>query len=208
MSPRAARSAARSVAAKEEDASDGRALRGVRSKRAIVDAILELVGEGAVEPTAQAVAERANVGLRSVFRHFSDMESLFAAMDERMLAGVELPISRGTPPGTLSKRARDLIAARVEFYEYIAPYKRAGNRRRSTSRFLTSRHRTLVRELRADLMRRLPELAKQPGAVADALDLVLSFEAWDRLRSDSGLSRARAQAAVERAALAVLAPLG
>ncbi len=41
----------------------------------------------------------------------------------------------------------------------------------------------------------------------DALDLATSFEAWDRLRSDQQLGYARAQAAMERLALALVAEL-
>ena len=67
---------------------DGRVLRGEKSRESIVDALFELVGEGVLAPTAQQVAERAGVGLRSVFRHFSDMERLFAAMDARLGAEV------------------------------------------------------------------------------------------------------------------------
>lgn len=64
--------------------------------------------------------------------------------------------------------------------------------------FLCDRHVRLVRALRAELIRWLPELENAPAGVVDALDLATSFEAWDRLRSDQGLARARAQAAVEQ----------
>ena len=61
--------------------SDGRVRRGERSRGAIVEALHALIGAGDLAPTAQQVAERAGVGLRSVFRHFRDMESLFAEVD-------------------------------------------------------------------------------------------------------------------------------
>ncbi len=61
-----------------------------------------------------------------------------------------------------------------------------------------------MRELRERLLRALPELAGVPESVVEALDVVLSFDAWDRLRSDQKLSRDRAKAAVETAALALL----
>lgn len=185
---------------------DGRAQRGARSSRAIVDALLDLVGEGVVAPTAQQVAARAQVGLRSVFRHFSDMESLYAAMDERLFAEVAPMLLGGEPSGDLGRRTRDLIARRVALFERISPYKRAANRRRADSTYLTSRHRALVRQLRTDLLRWLPELAKSPDDLVDAVDFLLSFESWDGLRNDRSLSRARALAAVERAVQALVSP--
>src|SRR5262245_25381740 len=45
---------------------DGRALRSERSRRAIVDAMLAWVDDGVAEPTAQQIADRAGVGIRSV----------------------------------------------------------------------------------------------------------------------------------------------
>ena len=67
-------------------ASDGRVRRSQRSGQAIVEALMALIGDGIIEPTAQQVAGRANVGIRTVFRRFSDMESLFAELDARLQA--------------------------------------------------------------------------------------------------------------------------
>jgi len=187
---------------------DGRVQRGARSRRAIVDGLFDLVGEGVVEPTAHQVATRAGVGLRSVFRHFSDMESLFAAMDERLLAEAAPILLGAEPRGSLVRRARDLVLKRIELFELVAPYKRAANRKRAASPFIESRHRATVRQFRSDLLRWLPELSRSPESLVDALDLVLSLESWDTLRSDRGLSRPRAHAAVERAVLALVAELG
>jgi AcrR family transcriptional regulator len=186
-----------------ELSSDGRLRRGERSREAIVAALFELVGEGVLQPTAQQVAERAGVGIRSVFRHFDDMDSLFATMDAR-LRDDAWPILREAPEGSLRERARALVQRRARLFERIAPYKRSANVQRWRSDFLRSRHAHLVRELRADLLRSLPELSEAPAETIDAIDLITSFEAWDRLRADQRLSRERAEATLERAVLALL----
>jgi AcrR family transcriptional regulator len=186
-----------------EPAADGRVRRSQRSGRAILDALMELVGEGIIEPTAQQVAARAQVGIRTVFRRFSDMEGLFSEMDARLQAEAAPLLLGGRPAGTLTERARSLVRQRAVFFERIAPYKRSGNLKRWRSPFLRDRHAELVRRLRADLLRWLPELRRAPAATLDALDLATSFEAWDRLRSEQGLGRPRAQAAVERTVLAL-----
>ncbi len=183
---------------------DGRVQRGERSREAIVEAMFALVGEGTLEPTAQQVAERANVGLRSVFRHFRDMDSLHAALDARLRAEVLPLLTAQESSGSLISRARALVALRVRLYERIAPYKRAANAHRARSPFLRARHTELVALLSVDLLRWLPELVKGPDARRDAVDVATSFEAWDRLRSDQRLSRERAQAAIEHTVLAVL----
>jgi AcrR family transcriptional regulator len=183
---------------------DGRLRRSQRSGQAIVEALLGLIGDGVLEPTAQQVAERAAVGIRTVFRRFSDMESLFAEMDARLQAEALPLLLGGRPQGTPRDRALGLVRQRVAFFERIAPYKRSGNVKRWRSPFLRDRHARLVRVLRAELLRWLPELRRVPAAVVEALDLATSFEAWDRLRGEQNLTRARAAAAVERTVLALV----
>jgi AcrR family transcriptional regulator len=184
---------------------DGRLARSERSREAIVEAMLALVGEGHPSPTAEQVAERARVGIRTVFRHFRDMESLFAAMDARIEADVAPRFAAPPPAGDAEARLRELVARRCRLYEAIAPYKRAGALRRADSPFLRSRQAALARRLRTELRRWLPELERAPEELLEALDLVTSFEAWDRLRSEQRLGAARAQATLERVALALLA---
>jgi AcrR family transcriptional regulator len=188
-------------------AADGRVRRSQRSGQAIVQALIDLIGRGVLAPTAQQVAAHAGVGLRTVFRRFSDMESLFAEVDARLHAHAAPLLIGGRPDGPLRARALGLVRQRVAFFERVAPYKRAGNVKRWRSPFLRDRHARLVRVLRAELMRWLPELERAPLAVADALELATSFEAWDRLRVEQGLSSARAQAALEHTVLAVVKTL-
>jgi AcrR family transcriptional regulator len=190
-----------------ELASDGRVRRGERSGQAIVEALVTLVGGGILEPTAQQVATRAGVGIRTVFRRFSDMERLFAEMGARLQAEALPLLVGGRPSGDLSERAHALVGRRVAFFERIAPYKRSGNLKRWRSPFLRDRHARLVRALRANLLRWLPEVRHAPAGVADALELATSFEAWDRLRTEQRLGRERAQAAVERMVLCLVAEL-
>jgi AcrR family transcriptional regulator len=186
---------------------DGRQRRSARSREGIVQALFELVGSGVLRPTAQQVAETAGVGIRSVFRHFEDMESLFAEMHARLEAEA-VPILHADPVGgRLDRRARSLVDRRVDFFERIAPYKRSGNVQRWRSEFLRGQHNVLVRALRSDLLRWLPEVSRAPVDLIEALDLALSFEAWDRLRTDQRLGRDRARAALLRTVLALVADL-
>ena len=149
-------------------AADGRVRRAQRSGEAIVEAVLALIGEGVLEPTAQQVARRANLGIRTVFRRFSDMESLLAEVDARIEVDAAPLLIRGTPQGDLSERSRAFVSQRATFFERIAPFKRAGNLKRWRSAFLRDRHARLVRVLRSELLRWMPELTKAPAALADA----------------------------------------
>src|SRR4029450_8701570 len=73
---------------------DGRLARGERARAAIVDALLVLIESGELRPSAARIAQRAGVSLRSVFQHFSDVESLFAAAASRQTERLS-PLGRG-----------------------------------------------------------------------------------------------------------------
>ena len=196
------------IAARETETVDGRARRSERSRHAIVTAFFELIGAGNPQPTAQQVAARAGVGLRSVFRHFEDMDSLYAELIERVQAAA-LPLLRDPPQtGTLEERALEIVRHRSAFFEALSPFKRSGDIVRHRSVFLQRQHGAVVRELRDRLLRGLPELDAAPEAVTDALDAALSFEIWDRLRRDQKLSRERATEALNAVALALVARVG
>ena len=189
----------------EELSGDGRVLRGARNRAVIVKALVELVREGELQPTAEQVAKRAGVGTRTVFRHFDDMESLHAEMDAHITAE-NLPfIERRSVSGNRRERVAELVRWRARIYERIAPFKRAGNLQRPHSAFLQERHVEMNRRLRADLLACLkPELEAASESLLEAVDLVASFEAWDRLRTDQRLGRDRASRVVEQSVQALL----
>ena len=189
------------------DVADGRVLRGERSREAIVAALFELIGQGFPQPTAEQVAKLAGVQVRTVFRHFADMETLHLALATRLRAELRADFEADFAPGSPSDRARELVNRRARLYERMAPYKRSGNTQRWRYDFLQKQHEQFIRELRAQLFEVLPELEKAPSSVVAALELVTSFEAWDRLRTDQHLGFERARAAVQEAVSALLSGL-
>ena len=187
-----------------ETAGDGRARRGARNRERIVNALVELVRAGELQPTAEQVAERAAVGTRTVFRHFADMDVLYAELSARIEREVRPLAEEPLPPGSLVERAVALTRRRAVIFERIAPFQRAGDLQRWHSTFIQRDRARMARDLRADLLARLPELVGAPAARVEALDLLTSFEAWNRLRSDQRLGRERAAEAMETAVRALL----
>lgn len=185
---------------------DGRLLRSERSREAIVHATFDLVGQGLLRPTAEQVAEEAGVGIRTVFRHFSDMDSLFSEMNSRLRESAVPLLVAGDRTGSLEDRARGALERRAEMYEHIAPYRRSAGLSRWRSEYLQRNETTFVRELRKDLLSWLPELEKAPDLL-EAADAATSFETWDRLRCQQRLGQARARETMERLLVSVLANL-
>jgi AcrR family transcriptional regulator len=178
---------------------DGRRARSQESRRRIIVAMLELVREGDLTPNAENVAARAKVGLRSVFRHFKDMDSLYGEMSS--VIAVEFMAVAAAPfvGTTWRERLDELVERRSGIFERMGPYLHAANLHRLTSPTLATDHRRLLTASRAILLGHLsPEIAADK-ATLEVLDMLLGFEAWSRLRQDQGLSPDETRAAVRLA---------
>lgn len=170
-------------------APDGRRARSERSRQAIIDAVLELVEEGNLIPTAQQASERAGVGIRTVFRHFSDMENLFAEADIQGRQATEALFIGGDRNGKLKKRIQQAVEHRAVGYESKWNTILSTHAQRWRYEVLRKNYARYQRGLRKDLDDWLPELKSLPRSRREAVDAVASFEMWHRLREDQGLSK-------------------
>ncbi len=173
---------------------DGRHRRGEDSRARIVAAMLELVHGGEVSPGAEQVAARADVGLRTVFRHFKDMDSLYREMSVVIEAEMKTIVERPFTARDWRERVVELVGRRGAVFERIGPFKRASVVFRHRSRFLEADNARLVTALRDILAAQLPPKAAEK---LEILDLLLSFESWSRLRQEQGLSPGQAQETLE-----------
>jgi AcrR family transcriptional regulator len=182
---------------------DGRRRRSLDSRARIVAAMLELTRESAVAPSAEQVALRAGVGLRSVFRHFQDMESLYSEIVRPVEAELRAWAQRPFKAASWQDRVVELIARRGAAFEVVAPLRRASDALRPTSAVLQAEHATLTAALRAILRALIPIDAIDP-ATFEALDLLLGYEAWIRLRREQALSPAQARKTLQTAVRALI----
>lgn len=196
---RAARAQQTPEADQPQEERDGRRLRSIDSRARIVKAMLALIEEGDMAPGAEAVAARAEVGLRTVFRHFKDMESLYREMSDVMEA--EIGAFSRTPFKSTDWREKlqELVERRSFAFERITPFKRASDIHRYKSPFLDADNSRLVIALRKILQREMPPEVLQNAPLLEALDLLLSFESWSRLRREQGLSIKKAREALSLA---------
>lgn len=182
---------------------DGRRARGVDNRRKIVDALLKLVERGNVDPTAEQVAAAAGVGLRTVFRHFEDLDRLYASISERMTSEIKPILDKPFGAGDWRGRLDELVERRAQVFERLLPFKVAGDAHRHRSPFLTAEHAALVQLQMMTLRSVLPPAIANDKARLAALDLVLSFDAWKRLRHDQGVGVRDAWSALRLAASAL-----
>lgn len=195
-----------------KDESDGRKVRGLRNRDAVVDAILILLGEGNLNPTAKEIADRANVSLRSVFRHFEDLDSLFLAAIERQAERTAHLYEPPVQSGSRTVRTDSLVARRRKLYETIFEVRRGWMLRYydqpRVSVILDEIYRALYLQV---VTLYTPDLegcsATVRRDVLDAIDTAASFDTWAHLRSHRNLSAARSAAVVKRTILALLATI-
>jgi AcrR family transcriptional regulator len=170
-------------------AADGRRQRSQRSRKALIDAALALIDQGNLVPTAQQVAERAGVGVRSFFRHFEDMECFFRAVDGELRGLFESLMPGGDRAGSLAERIERAVLLRAQVYETLRNIILSTHAQLWRYDLLRRNYRRYQRALRKDLDAWIPELAALPLHRHEAVDAMVSFEVWHRLREQQGLGR-------------------
>jgi len=190
---------------------DGRRARVERGRQAVIDAMLELVVEGRVPPTAEQVAKRAGVSTASVFRYFDSLGELQQQMAIRYFeAHADLFALDDEGEGPIDRRIDTLVRSRVRLYDTIAPLARLGRSRAVDNERLDAE---LLRSRRglADQVRRhfAPELDRLKPAERDDLSSLLSatisIESWEHLRDVHRRSDAQIARTWRRALRALLA---
>lgn len=185
---------------------DGRRQRSDRSRRRIIIAMFELLREGEMAPSAAMVAARAKVGLRTVFRHFEDKESIFKEMTEELKAIVMpkfmAPLETKDWPGCLY----ELADRNAGLYEQISPMQVALALRRFESDYLQQQYQSEVDLLRTSLKSVVPKAVSQDRALFAAIQVNLTFATWHRLRADQGLSIAHAKQTLQLILRALVEP--
>lgn len=174
------------------DPVDGRHKRRHRSRQRIVQAMIQLVQEGVVEPTAEKVSDLAGVTIRTVFRHFADMDSLYREISLEMEEQARNLFDGQLPGSNWSEQLHHLIDRRVLIFENLMAMRIAAESLRHRSEFLSKDLQKFVSRTRSTLKNVLPEQLVNDPICFESIDVILSFETWIRLRRDQRLTIRRA----------------
>ncbi|HLN15196.1 MAG TPA: TetR/AcrR family transcriptional regulator [Acidimicrobiales bacterium] len=167
---------------------DGRRARGLRTRDAIVAALMELVAGGDLSPTAQRIADRAGVSVRSVYQHFSDVEGLFQETSSRNYEWAMAMVVDIDQTWPLKRRIDAFVAERSAVLEELTPFSRASRLIEPASPALRESRLLIEKEIRDELTRVFaPELSMleppERAVLLGALDVVTTWAAWDHLRN-------------------------
>ena len=175
---------------------DGRTARRNRNKDAVLDALIELArdGDGLGEPSVEAIAERAAVSYRTVYRYFDDRTELMLSAIGRVM-GDDYAIFdlEGLGDGSLGTRIARLVEVRLAAYRRLAPLTRIAIRLRADEPAVAEAYEDVRRQMRAQLEAQfapeLAEIADQDRAgVLAAVDAMFQAEALDYLAHHEGLA--------------------
>jgi TetR/AcrR family transcriptional regulator of autoinduction and epiphytic fitness len=187
---------------------DGRRLRGQRTQTKVLEALLELVAEGEMRPTAQAVSNRAGVSLRTVYHHFEDVEDVRRrALDlqrKRFQAGFRA-IDAALP---IEERIVVFCRQVRRLFEAITPIRRSMLADDPISAEMREGRRK-AREIRlAQLLATFPELGERSRDAKEllaAVDVATSWPSWNYQRESLGRSAAACESVMATLMRALLA---
>ena len=183
---------------------DGRRQRGERTRQAIIEAALSLQEEGVLVPTAQQISDRAGVLIRSFFRHFEDMETLFKAADDQLRDSYEALFIGGDRDGFLEERVNRAVERRSAAFEKLKNIFLGTKAQLWRYEMLRKNYARNQRGLRKDLEAWLPELTGLPEVERESIHAIASFEMWNRLRSEQSLSETASISVVKSTLITLL----
>jgi len=178
---------------------DGRRLRSERTRQLIIEAYLTLLAGNVRAPTASQIAEQAGYSVRSIFERFTDLRALGLAAADHAIAAGQAEAPAHDIDGDRPTRIRAHVRTRAVACQKWLPLWRAMIETQDHLAELKGRVE-LVR--RANLARLklmyAAELSALPAPehkqMLFALGALTSFESWNQLRVDYGLSMEAAQA--------------
>ena len=172
---------------------DGRRLRSARTKQLIIEAYLALLRESPQIPTAASIAERAGYSVRSVFERFPDLHALrVAATDYTFTQGTAQAVARDFS-GDRQTRIRSHVQTRAWICEQWLPLWRALNANQGDS----SELKTRIQLIRQAILKRIELMYQAELSTLEetdrrqtmiAIESLIDFESWARMRDFSGLS--------------------
>jgi AcrR family transcriptional regulator len=192
---------------------DGRTARRNRNKQAVLDAMIALTREQGEEPSVEAIADRAGVSYRSVYRYFDDRADL-------LLSAINHVMSQMWPvfdlddlgQGPLDRRVGNLIDSRLAANRELAPLTRLAIRRAAVEPDIAVELDTLRTFLRDQIAGQFaPELERLDDAdrhlAVLALDVMFQFEALEHLERLGAMQDETASAVLQRHVYAHLVPV-
>ncbi|TWX68083.1 hypothetical protein ESZ36_12530 [Colwellia demingiae] len=168
---------------------DGRKARSTVSRVKIVQAFLQLIGEGKITPRAEEVAKISGVGLRTVFRRFNEMELLYRELVPEIERTFEDMIVKPLEVNTWQDQLHESLIRKCAIYDKTMCYRVAIVYHSQHSPFLKDRlEKWLYVEEKAH-KQILPFDYAENRTLYASLQAATSSDTWAQLRNMQNLSK-------------------
>ena len=161
---------------------DGRFARSQKTKDAIVKALLKLL-RNTPFPTAEQVAKESNIGLRTVYRQFKDMESIYLSLHEECMYSLnkmfknEIDLEK-----SFEERVSLAVSERLEIYSKYETLFIATISNAARLPILVDQVATSYQIMRERFIKIVPEIKSLSTIKTDLLFTRILFPSWFSLR--------------------------
>ena len=96
---------------------DGRKLRSKSTTDHILNTAIKIARKGNIDSmTFNSIAKEANIGTRTIFRHFKDQESLQESLDQKLSEEFKSHFSKINKEDNLEKRIENVSSTLIKFF--------------------------------------------------------------------------------------------
>ena len=169
---------------------------------------IDAVAAGDPDPNADAVAAKADLSVRTVFRHFEDKDAIFHAIDDLLVAAYQPLLDAPYHSEHWKGRLFELIERRCIINEAAAVFRISAVMERYRSQFIADKYRRLHAGEKRMLDAVLPPEVQTTTQAGRALLIACSFDTWRLLRQDEELPPAEVEAAIKQLVEDILAQAG
>ena len=161
---------------------DGRFARSKKTKDAIVRALLKLL-RNTPFPTAEQVAKESKIGLRTVYRQFKDMESIYLSLHEECMHSLSQMFNSDVDlDRSFEERVSIAISERFAIYDEYETLFIATISNSARLPTLVNQVAESYQIMRERFIKIVPEIKKLSAIKSDLLFTRILFPSWFSLR--------------------------
>ena len=161
---------------------DGRFARSQKTKDAIVKALLKLL-RNTPFPTAEQVAKESKIGLRTVYRQFKDMESIYLSLHEECMHSLGQMFNSDVDlDKPFEERVNFAISERLTIYEEYETLFIATISNSARLPILVNQVGESYQIMRERFIKIVPEIKNLSTIKSDLLFTRITFPPWFSLR--------------------------
>ena len=161
---------------------DGRFARSQKTKDAIVKALLKLL-RNTPFPTAEQVAKESKIGLRTVYRQFNDMESIYLSLHEECMHSLDQMFDSDVDlDKSFKERVNFAISERLTIYEEYETLFIATISNSARLPTLVNQVAESYQIMRERFIEIVPEIKNLSTIKSDLLFTRITFPPWFSLR--------------------------